>query len=328
VTTVKAVNDQPKGLVRQQEEVMKYKDVRVLLRGDYDLSRRISIGNARDNEVEEPITVREAVKFPTTADAKKYVDRARNKQKLIAKYLEDCLKNCQMTGQLYIDRQDHLLRDLSYNAHKDLTTAVTKVWQQFDLVKKDNWDQQATLNSSEQTFFTLVGDLQNNSIAFLVIGEREGGERMGGLHLSCIARGLSDCQWRRLQAQMGQQRKESSERARHYLRHLPGSIAGQNGDHHLVVGFGLADGDALELLRESNNRRPDSGCGGRWPPWPEERIVYKIELALSYADDHEDEIGFLLSEHQSDTGEKSPVDGHSGLFLFRAPAALFLWRSL
>ena len=94
------------------------------------------------------------------------------------------------------------------------------------------------------------------------------------------------------------------ERARRYLLRVPGSIAGQNGDnclfmaaYYLVVGFGLMDETAIELLHEFNSRPPDhAGLGGCSPPWSMEKIVYKTEQAASYADQHPDQIGWLLNE--------------------------------
>jgi len=101
---------------------------------------------------------------------------------------------------------------------------------------------------------------------------------------------------------------DSIERARRYLRSLPGSISGQGGDrylylaaYHLVVGFGLDEDSAIELLDEFNNRLPDRhGLGGCWPRWSQERIAYKIEQASLYAVQHPDQVGYLLGDSKRD----------------------------
>jgi putative DNA primase/helicase len=70
-----------------------------------------------------------------------------------------------------------------------------------------------------------------------------------------------------------------SERVRRYLQAIPASVAKQGGDDQLfktadilVNGFALSPEQALPFLREYNTRAE--------PPWPENRLVYKLEQAL------------------------------------------------
>jgi hypothetical protein len=72
---------------------------------------------------------------------------------------------------------------------------------------------------------------------------------------------------------------EISERVRRYLEKVPASVAGDDGDlwlfkaaSYLVNGFGLAPNQALPFLREYNGRAE--------PPWPENRLQYKLLQAL------------------------------------------------
>lgn len=85
----------------------------------------------------------------------------------------------------------------------------------------------------------------------------------------------------------------SEERARRYLAALPPSVSGHGGDQqlyqaafYLVVGFALDLPDASDLLGEYNQRAE--------PPWPENRLRYKLNQALVYAVSNLDDVGFLL----------------------------------
>jgi len=69
------------------------------------------------------------------------------------------------------------------------------------------------------------------------------------------------------------------DRARAYLRSVPGAVEGNGGDHHtfvaacrLVRDFGLSTGDALDLLREWN-----ATCK---PAWSESDLQEKIDSAV------------------------------------------------
>ncbi len=71
------------------------------------------------------------------------------------------------------------------------------------------------------------------------------------------------------------------DRARQYVAAIPPAIAGEHGDVHtfrvccrVVRGFGLADDDALSVLRDWNNR-----C---LPPWSERELLDKVLRARRY----------------------------------------------
>jgi hypothetical protein len=73
-------------------------------------------------------------------------------------------------------------------------------------------------------------------------------------------------------------------RARAYVASVPPAIQGQGGDAHtfqlackLVRGYDLDDADALELLRDWNQR-----CV---PPWSETDLLDKIDGARKYGDE-------------------------------------------
>ena len=71
----------------------------------------------------------------------------------------------------------------------------------------------------------------------------------------------------------------TAERVRRYLEKVPASIEGNGGDDQLfkaasilVNGFALSHEQALPFLHEYNARAE--------PPWPEQRLVYKLTEAL------------------------------------------------
>lgn len=71
---------------------------------------------------------------------------------------------------------------------------------------------------------------------------------------------------------------EAVRQARRYVQGIPGAVEGRGGDRltfevacHLVVDFGLSVEDALPLFLEWNSR-----CT---PPWPVDRLVYKLSRA-------------------------------------------------
>jgi hypothetical protein len=81
------------------------------------------------------------------------------------------------------------------------------------------------------------------------------------------------------------------ERARRYMAAVPAAVSGQRGDVRtfqvccrLARGFGLAPGDALNLLAEWNAR-----CN---PPWTEHELIAKLDHAQRYG---REPIGGLLS---------------------------------
>ena len=87
-------------------------------------------------------------------------------------------------------------------------------------------------------------------------------------------------------------------RVRRYLKATPPAIQGEGGDNHtyqvccgLVRGFDLTDADALELLREWNQR-----CE---PPWSEAELAAKIKGARLYG---VEPIGARRDIHLTDSG--------------------------
>src|ERR1043166_9445507 len=73
---------------------------------------------------------------------------------------------------------------------------------------------------------------------------------------------------------------DTLDRARKYVAKLPIAVSGQFGHNAtfraacaLVRNFGLAETDAMSLLREWNN-----GCQ---PPWSERELEYKVKSALA-----------------------------------------------
>ena len=81
-------------------------------------------------------------------------------------------------------------------------------------------------------------------------------------------------------------------RARQYVAAVPPAISGQHGDAHtfrvccrIVRGFALADDEALDVLREWNNR-----CE---PPWSDCELMDKLSRAHRYG---REPIGCLLEE--------------------------------
>jgi len=100
-------------------------------------------------------------------------------------------------------------------------------------------------------------------------------------------------------------RPSPKERASAFVRGARPSIAGQHGHDALfsvacglVVGFGLSDGDAWELLTEYNL----ANCN---PAWSEKDLRRKLTHARSKADKSPNEVGALLNQDRADyTGPK------------------------
>ena len=97
-----------------------------------------------------------------------------------------------------------------------------------------------------------------------------------------------------------------TERIRRYMAALPPSVDGHQGDERLfkaadklVNGFALEPGEALSFLREYNNRAE--------PPWPESRLIYKLNEALEHPLETRSR-GYLLDAEKSyGTEPKEPA---------------------
>jgi hypothetical protein len=86
--------------------------------------------------------------------------------------------------------------------------------------------------------------------------------------------------------------RNAVDRARQYIAAIPPAISGQHGDVHtfrvccrVVRGFALADDEAMDVLRDWNNR-----CE---PPWSERELIDKLSRARRYG---REPIGCLLEE--------------------------------
>ena len=131
-------------------KLLLYCGINVIAGSKYDLERKISIGNAKNALVGEPMTVGEAVRFPKTEAALKYVAQARSKQAKFAENIEAALKNCTLSGRLTFNSSVAFYQQLSYDAQKSLTSAVTKIWQEFDLSNNHNWENAVLMRSMRQ----------------------------------------------------------------------------------------------------------------------------------------------------------------------------------
>ncbi|MCL2120120.1 MAG: bifunctional DNA primase/polymerase [Planctomycetaceae bacterium] len=107
-------------------------------------------------------------------------------------------------------------------------------------------------------------------------------------------------------------KSEALHRCRLYLEKIPPCIAGQGGDTQLYAtacaifwDFGLSEDEGMTLLREYNMR-----C---LPPWPESRLIYKMNEALK-PDLHDKPRGHKLDESKIVTFPEVDLSGITNQF--------------
>lgn len=130
--------------------VIEYRGLRVVVGTTYDLDRKISVGTATGNEIVRAVSVREAVKAMRGDVTRKFLEVAWLAQKEMTARVEEILWQASETGELIVEANDRCFLSgeqnrLSFQAHKDLVSAITAICQDYRLLNKSAWEDESNL---------------------------------------------------------------------------------------------------------------------------------------------------------------------------------------
>ncbi|HEV2393727.1 MAG TPA: BT4734/BF3469 family protein [Verrucomicrobiae bacterium] len=161
VATPTGTNTCPPTGKQPSHNLVEYRGLRVVAGTTYDLERKVSVGTATGNDITKSVTVAEALEFIRSDKARKTVELARLAQKEMAVRIEEILREASETGELIVEKDDQCFlkvdeKKLWPQAHKDLVGAVTGIYQEFALDRKESWADVGQLSAARAEILALA----------------------------------------------------------------------------------------------------------------------------------------------------------------------------